>query len=43
VIWPASVVAYKRRTRAVAERDYMLGSGKPESSKVLTAEKSGIA
>jgi cation diffusion facilitator CzcD-associated flavoprotein CzcO len=28
VIWPGSVVRYKRRTRAVAERDYVL-SGKP--------------
>jgi len=43
VIWPGSVVAYQRRTRAVAERDYVLSSGKPERSKVLTAEKSGIA
>jgi hypothetical protein len=32
VLWPGSVIAYKRRTRAVAEQDYIL-SGKPESSK----------
>jgi hypothetical protein len=38
VIWPGSVVAYKRRTRAVAERDYMLSSGAP---KARTAEQSG--
>jgi hypothetical protein len=41
VLWPGSVVAYKRRTRAVAERDYMLYSGKPQSSKSLTAENRG--
>jgi len=27
VIWPGSVVAYKRRTRAVAEKDYVLSPG----------------
>ncbi|MGC2745114.1 MAG: NAD(P)/FAD-dependent oxidoreductase [Candidatus Angelobacter sp.] len=40
VIWPGSVVAYKRRTRAVAERDYMLGK-KSEGSKTLAAENRG--
>ena len=30
VIWPGSVVAYKRRTRAVAERDYVLSDGAPK-------------
>jgi cation diffusion facilitator CzcD-associated flavoprotein CzcO len=28
VLWPGSVVAYKRRTSAVKERDYLLSSGK---------------
>jgi cation diffusion facilitator CzcD-associated flavoprotein CzcO len=32
VIWPGSVVAYKRRTRTVAEQDYILGSGRAERS-----------
>jgi len=27
VIWPGSVVAYKRRTRAVNEQDYLLSNG----------------
>jgi cation diffusion facilitator CzcD-associated flavoprotein CzcO len=40
VIWPGSVVAYKRRTRVVAERDYMLSS-KSESSKTRAAENRG--
>jgi hypothetical protein len=31
VIWPGSVVAYKRRTRAVAEQDYILSSGTPKT------------
>jgi cation diffusion facilitator CzcD-associated flavoprotein CzcO len=35
VIWPGSVVAYKRRMRAVVERDYILSSGTP---KIRTAE-----
>jgi cation diffusion facilitator CzcD-associated flavoprotein CzcO len=35
VIWPGSVVAYKRRTRAVAERDYELSDG---AAKTRTAE-----
>jgi cation diffusion facilitator CzcD-associated flavoprotein CzcO len=38
VIWPGSVVAYKRRTRAVAEQDYVLSDGAP---KTRTAEQSG--
>lgn len=38
VIWPGSVVAYKRRTRAVAEQDYVLSAG---SLKTLTADQSG--
>jgi hypothetical protein len=33
VIWPGSVVAYMRRTRAVAELDYMLSSGETEKFK----------
>jgi cation diffusion facilitator CzcD-associated flavoprotein CzcO len=43
VLWPGSVVSYIRKTRTVAERDYVLSSGKAESSKILTAEKSGAA
>ena len=27
VLWPGSVVAYKRRTRAVKEQDYLLSNG----------------
>jgi hypothetical protein len=38
VIWPGSVVAYRRRTKAVAERDYTLTN---ELSKALSAEQSG--
>jgi len=30
VLWPGSVVAYKRKMRAVVERDYVLGSGAPK-------------
>ena len=41
VIWPGSVVAYMRRTRAVAERDYVLSSGKTENSNTLAAENRG--
>jgi hypothetical protein len=40
VIWPGSVVAYKRRTRAVAEADYLLG-GRTEAAKSLAAENRG--
>jgi cation diffusion facilitator CzcD-associated flavoprotein CzcO len=40
VIWPGSVVAYKRRTRAVTEADYLL-SGKTEVAKRLAAESRG--
>jgi cation diffusion facilitator CzcD-associated flavoprotein CzcO len=35
VIWPGSVVAYKRKTKAVAEQDYDLSNGAP---KALNAE-----
>jgi cation diffusion facilitator CzcD-associated flavoprotein CzcO len=38
VIWPGSVRAYQRRTKAVAERDYMLTDGAP---KTLAAEQRG--
>jgi cation diffusion facilitator CzcD-associated flavoprotein CzcO len=38
VIWPGSVVAYKRRTRAVAEQDYVLSDG---ASRALTADQRG--
>jgi cation diffusion facilitator CzcD-associated flavoprotein CzcO len=38
VIWPGSVVAYKRRTRTVAEREYILSSG---ALKTRTAEQGG--
>lgn len=38
VLWPGSVVAYKRRTRVVAERDYVLSNG---AAKTLTADQSG--
>jgi hypothetical protein len=41
VIWPGSVVAYMRGTRAVAERDYVLSSGKTENSNTLAAENRG--
>ncbi len=43
VLWPGSVVAYQRRMCKVAERDYMLDSGKPESPKILAAENRGIS
>jgi cation diffusion facilitator CzcD-associated flavoprotein CzcO len=36
VIWPGSVVRYKRKTRAVAEEDYVLSNGTP-----FTAKQSG--
>jgi hypothetical protein len=42
VLWPGSVVNYMRRTKKVAERDYVL-SGKPETSKTLAADNRGIA
>jgi cation diffusion facilitator CzcD-associated flavoprotein CzcO len=38
VIWPGSVVSYMRKTRAVAERDYVLSDG---TAKSLTAEQRG--
>jgi hypothetical protein len=38
VIWPGSVIAYQRRTKAVAERDYTLTNG---TSKTLTADQRG--
>jgi len=38
VIWPGSVVSYMRRTKAVAERDYVL-SGKAEIVRGLAAEQ----
>jgi cation diffusion facilitator CzcD-associated flavoprotein CzcO len=40
VIWPGSVVAYKRRTRAVAEADYVL-STKTEGTKTMAVENRG--
>jgi hypothetical protein len=41
VILRGSVVTYMRRTRAVAERDYVLSSGKTENSNTLAAENRG--
>jgi cation diffusion facilitator CzcD-associated flavoprotein CzcO len=38
VIWPGSVVSYLRRTRAVAEADYLLSAAVP---KTLAAEQRG--
>lgn len=38
VIWPGSVVSYRRRTKAVMEEDYVLSSG---VSKTLTADQRG--
>jgi cation diffusion facilitator CzcD-associated flavoprotein CzcO len=38
VIWPGSVVSYRRRTRAVAERDYVLSNG---AAKTFTADQRG--
>ncbi|HEY7403343.1 MAG TPA: NAD(P)/FAD-dependent oxidoreductase [Candidatus Angelobacter sp.] len=35
VIWPGSVVAYKRRTKVVAERDYVLSGG---TEKAMTSK-----
>jgi cation diffusion facilitator CzcD-associated flavoprotein CzcO len=40
VIWPGSVVRYKRKTRAVAERDYVLSNGTPKSLTAASADKS---
>ena len=38
VLWQGSVVAYKRRTKTVAERDYMLSNGTPTA---VAAEQRG--
>jgi len=38
VIWPGSVVRYKRKTRAVAEQDYVLSN---DPQKALTADQRG--
>ncbi len=38
VIWPGSVVSYLRRTKTVAEADYVFGAGAP---KALTADQQG--
>jgi hypothetical protein len=36
VIWPGSVVSYMRRTKAVAEADYVLSAG---NAKTLAADQ----
>jgi len=38
VIWPGSVVSYRRRTKAVAERDYVL---RDSATKALTTDQRG--
>ena len=38
VIWPGSVVSYRRKTKAVAERDFVLSNAAP---KTLTANQRG--